>query len=129
MISFLIGAAAAITGALGFGSGCVMLICLTLRGINRLTASGINLLFFPITGLFSLALHHRHGLVNWKLALPLLAAGCLGAVAGCLFAPHIPHQWLSVLFGVLLLVLGFYELLSCLKKRPPLHNSADRGTK
>jgi uncharacterized membrane protein YfcA len=129
MISFLIGAASAITGALGFGSGCVMLICLTLRGVGRLTASGINLLFFPATGIFSLVLHHRHGLVNWKLALPMLAVGCAGALAGCLAAPHIPHQWLSVLFGVLLLVLGLRELLSCLKKTPPLHNSADKGTK
>jgi len=129
MISFLIGATSALTGALGFGSGCVMLICLTLRGVGRLTASGINLLFFPVTGLFSLLLHHRHGLVNWKLALPLLTAGCLGAVTGCVIAARVPHQWLSVLFGILLLGLGLYELLCCLKKRPPLHNSADKGTK
>lgn len=129
MISFLIGAASAITAALGFGSGCVMLICLTLRGVSRLTASGINLLFFPATGIFSLLLHHRHGLINWQLARPLLAAGCIGALAGCLLAPHIPHRWLSVLFGLLLLVLGANELRCCLKNKPPLHNSADKGTK
>ncbi len=129
MISFLIGAASAVTGALGFGSGCVMLICLTLQGVERLTASGINLLFFPVTGAFSLFLHHRHGLVCWKLALPMLVAGCVGALAGCWAAGILPQQWLSRLFGILLLGLGLRELWGCFKKRPPLHNPTKPGAK
>lgn len=114
--------ASAVTAALGFGSGCVMLICLTLQGVERLSASGINLLFFPLTGGISLLLHHRHGLVCWKVALPMLASGCVGALIGCWAAGLVPQQWLSRLFGVLLLVLSVRELVGCFKKNAHLHN-------
>lgn len=127
VISFLIGMASAVTAALGFGSGCVMLICLTLQGVGRLAASGINLLFFPLTGGVSLVLHHRHGLVNWKVALPMLVAGCVGALLGCWVAGMVPQQWLSRLFGGLLLVLSVRELLACFKKNAPLHNPPHGG--
>lgn len=127
MISFLIGAASAITAALGFGSGCVMLICLTLQGVERLAASGINLLFFPCTGGLSLLLHHRRGLVCWRQALPLIIWSCLGALAGCWAAGLVPQLWLSRLFGALLLVLGLRELSGCLPKSAALHNSEDSG--
>ncbi|MBR5559008.1 MAG: sulfite exporter TauE/SafE family protein [Oscillospiraceae bacterium] len=127
MISFLIGAASAVTASLGFGSGCVMLICLTLQGVERLTASGINLLFFPCTGAFSLVLHHRRGLVCWRQALPMAVLGCIGALVGSWTAGVFPQQWTSHLFGVLLLVLGLRELLGCLQKNRFLHNSEESG--
>lgn len=117
MIPFLIGAASAFAGALGFGSGCVLLLCLSLRGVEPLVASGINLLFFPLTGGLSLVLHSRRGLVQWSLARPLLLFGLLGALGGSLAAGLLPRVWLSRLFGLLLLVLAAAEFASCLKKR------------
>ena len=129
MISFLIGTAAGLNSALGLGSGTVLIICLTLRGIDRLTASGINLLFFPLTGGFSLWLHHRHGLVRWRTALPFILFGCLGSLLGSWTAGVLPQQWLNRCFGGLLIGMGLWELVSCLKKTAFLHNPADKGTK
>ncbi len=117
MSGFFIGAAAAFAGALGFGSGCVLLACLALRGVAPLIATGINLLFFPITAGFSLYLNHRRGLVEWRLALPALLGGLAGAAAGSWLAGLLPTRWLSRLFGLLLLVLAAIEFASCLKKR------------
>ena len=86
-VHLLAGAAAGAAGALGLGSGTVLLICLSLLEVDRLAASGINLLFFPVTGGLSLWLHHRRGLVCWPVALPLALAGCAGAaVAAALTA-------------------------------------------
>lgn len=128
MTSFFIGLASSTVAALGFGSGCIMLVCLTLLGVERLTASGINLLFFPLTGGIALLLHHRRGLVCWKVALPMLWAGCLGALAGSCAAGSVPQLWLSRFFGALLLFLSAKELAGCFKKSAFLHKPPPKGT-
>lgn len=122
------GAAAGAAGALGLGSGSLLLVCLELMGVDRLAASGINLLFFPFIGGFSLWLHHRRGLVNWSAALPLALFGCLGAALGSAAAGAVPVDRLSLLFGVMLALLGLAEVGSCLKKLFGLYKSRRRGT-
>jgi len=89
----------------------VLLVCLTLlRGMDHLRASGVNLLFFLPTGGLSLWLHHRHGLVRWRLALPALLAGGAGVLLGSWGAGLLPQLLLSRLFGALLLGLAARQL-------------------
>ena len=126
-VHLLAGAAAGAAGALGLGSGTVLLICLSLLEVDRLAASGINLLFFPVTGGLSLWLHHRQGLVCWPVALPLALAGCAGAALGCWAAGMVPRLWLSRLFGAMLAGLGLRELAACRKKPPSLYKPGSGG--
>ena len=72
----------------------------------------------------------EHGSVGRNMvqsALPMLVAGCVGALLGCWAAGMVPQQWLSRLFGGLLLVLSVRELLACFKKNAPLHNPPHGG--
>ena len=105
-------------GAMGLGGGSLLLLYLTLAaGVEQLEAQGINLLFFLPTGLLAVSLHSHSRLIRWKIALPAIAAGLAGSLAGSWGAGLLPQEWLRRLFGALVLALGLRELWAA-RKRP-----------
>lgn len=110
--SIIAGFAAGVISALGLGGGGVLVMFLTVfLGIGQLKAQGINLLFFIPVGIFALIWHFRQGLVSLRLALPAVCAGFVGAAAGSLLAGWLGSRVTGKIFGVMLLLLGFWELL------------------
>lgn len=118
MINLLIGLLAGFIGALGLGGGGVLVMFLTaFMGVGQLKAQGINLLFFIPVGLFALIFHCRKKLVNWKIALPAILCGLVGAAIGCLLASFFGAFIMRKLFGSMLLVLGVWELFAPHKRK------------
>ena len=104
-------------GAMGLGGGSLLLLYLTLAaGVEQLEAQGINLLFFLPTGLLAVSLHSHSRLIRWKIALPAIAAGLAGSLAGSWGAGLLPQEWLRRLFGGLVLALGVRELWAARKQ-------------
>ena len=102
---------AGLIGALGLGGGGVLVMFLTVfAGVGQLKAQGINLLFFIPVGLFALYFHIRAKLVIWRVALPAIAAGLIGAFLGALLTGLLGADVVRVIFGIMLLVLGAWEL-------------------
>lgn len=111
------GFLAGFIGGLGLGGGGVLVLFLTLfAGVGQLRAQGINLAFFIPVGLFALVFHIRNRLVDLKAALPAILLGLGGAALGSLLASHLGGQMIGKLFGVLLLVLGAWEVFAPHKK-------------
>ena len=87
MVKFLVGAVVGFLSGLGVGGGSLLLLWLTLvMGVDQPTARGMNLLFFLPCALVATAFRWKQSRPDWRLALPAIAAGLLGALAGTLIA-------------------------------------------
>lgn len=107
LIGFLTGIAA----SMGLGGGFILILYLTLfAGVGQLEAQGVNLLFFLPIALFSVILHTRSGLVEWKKLSFAAAAGVIGAALGTVFGGFLGEGLLRKLFGGLLIFVALREL-------------------
>lgn len=97
-------------GGMGMGGGVVLIPVLTLLfGAGQQAAQGMNLLaFLPMSG-FALLAHARAGRVRARCALPLAAAGLVGALLGAFLAALAAAGLLRRLFGGALIALGLYR--------------------
>lgn len=108
-VSFLCAA----LSALGMGGGGLLLIYLTVyAGMDQLAGQSINLVFFVPVSITAIFFHAKNKLIRWKIALRCVILGVPGVYFGWKLAMLLEAEYLSRLFGVLLLVIGLRELLS-----------------
>lgn len=113
----LAGIASGILGAMGMGGGGVLVIVLTVfMGYEQSLAQGINLLFFIPCAIVAIIVYSRKKLINWKIAVPFSLLGCVGAIVGSIVSFYTNSKILSIIFGIMLLILGFKELFAKDKK-------------
>lgn len=110
-MSLLVGFLTGIAASMGLGGGFILILYLTLfAGVGQLEAQGVNLLFFLPIALFSVILHTRSGLVEWK-KLPFAAlAGIVGAALGTVLGGFLGDGLLRKLFAGLLILVALREL-------------------
>lgn len=102
-----------IIGAMGLGGGAVLIIYLAVfTHTEQLAAQGINLIFFLPIGMSAVLIYSKHRQIEWKKTLPLAAGGLFGAVLGLIGTQLLGGKKTSVIFGVLLIVLGLREIFS-----------------
>ena len=100
-------------GAMGLGGGGVLVIYLTLVAqMEQTTAQGVNLLLFIPCALLALIPYCRKKLICWKIALPAILFGLVGAFAGVWLSGMLDPSLLRKLFGGMLLLIGLRELFS-----------------
>ena len=113
-VSFLAGAA----GALGIGGGAVLLLYLTLfASLPQLQAQGINLLFFIPIAFTAIVIHFKNGLIDRRAVLFAVPFGLAGAFLGLKLAEFIGNDLLRRIFGILLGVVGLWELFKKQKNK------------
>lgn len=99
-------------GSLGLGAGAVLLLYLRVfAGVEQFSAQGINLVFFIPIALFSIILHARNHLIEWKIAAICAISGLPGVLLGVWLGNFLGGELVSKLFAVFLLVIGTRELL------------------
>lgn len=104
--------AGALLSALGMGGGGIFIVYLTAAaGYDQLAAQGINLLFFIPIAAVAVFIHARNKLIRWKIVLPCVIFGICGVYLGIKLAIYIGADGLSMVFGVLLLLIGAQGLL------------------
>ncbi len=109
----LAGAASGLLGSMGMGGGGVLVIVLTVfMGYEQTLAQGINLLFFIPCALVAVIIYSRKKLIEWRTAIPFGLLGCIGSVVGSLISYYTDEKALSVIFGIMLLILGVRELFA-----------------
>ncbi len=103
--------------SMGFGGGGILILYLSLyKNIPQLNAQGINLLFFIPSALLSLCFHTKNKLIEWKLALKMIALGIIGAGAGFFILNQSDENIIRKIFSVILILMGTKSLFSKDKK-------------
>lgn len=107
------GIVSGILGAMGMGGGGVLVIVLTVFcGYEQTLAQGINLIFFVPCAVAAIIIYSYKKMIDWKIAIPFSIMGCIGAVIGSYLSSYFDSKTLSVIFGIMLLVIGVKELFS-----------------
>ena len=113
----LLGTVLGFLSGIGTGGGSLLLLWLTvIAGIPPETARSINLLFFIPCALIACCFRWNRGLPDLKTLLPAILSGCISAVLFSWLGTDMNTRLLKKLFGGLLMVTGFRELLYKNKK-------------
>lgn len=117
MILFLLGLITGAIGGMGIGGGSVLIPSLVLfTKLNQQAIQGINLISFIPIAVVALIIHYKNKNLLFKIILPLILSGIIGAFIGSSLSLNISSELLRKLFGLFLLFMGFYELFYKNKK-------------
>ena len=117
-IDVTLGTLLGILSGLGTGGGSLLILWLTLiLNVPQLEARAINLLFFIPSALIACIFHWKQGRLRIKKVLPAIIAGSLMSGIFTFLSAEMDLQILRKLFGILLLITGFRELLYKSKKK------------
>ena len=118
LLSCLAAFAAGLCGAMGFGSGTVLLLYLTAAlSLDQQTAQGINLLFFLPCGLLAFCVYASKRTLPLRRALALVLFSLPGLALGFLLLRAVPVALLRRAFGGFLVLLAFVSLWRLKKQR------------
>jgi uncharacterized membrane protein YfcA len=108
MIHVAVFGVAIVISIFGLGGGVFYVPVLIGFGLSFHQATNASLLIILVTGLSSLIVFHRQGLVDWRLALLLDPAKDVGAFLGGLYSYWFGENMLSLLFAAILVVGGVF---------------------
>lgn len=107
----LFGFASGILGGMGMGGGTLLIPLLSFLDIPQQTIQAINLISFLPMAVFALILHFKNGLVKTNNILWLIFPAVVSAVFGAILAKNADEKLLKICFGVLLVVLGVWQMV------------------
>lgn len=109
-MNILIGFLTGIAASMGLGGGFILIIWLTLfGGLTQSAAQGVNLIFFLPVALFSVIIHWKNKLIEWKILPCAIIFGIIGAAAGSFMSFFLDDNILRKLFGGLVVLVGLKE--------------------
>lgn len=111
----VIGLASGVVGGMGMGGGTLLVPLLTLLGLEQLTVQGINLVCFVPMCIVSLAIHSRQGRLKTGKVWWILVPAVISAGVGAYIAHHIQPDILTLLYGIMLVVVGGWQIVVAIK--------------
>lgn len=104
------GAISGVIAGMGMGGGTFLIPVLTIFfDIVQSKAQGINLFAFLPCAVFSLIVHIKNKLVDFKVGLPIIFAGVIASALSSLLALNLKNKFLQILFGIFLLIVGLVQ--------------------
>lgn len=95
---------------MGLGGGAVLIIYLTLfTDTERITAGGINLIFFVPISLIAVIIYSIKREIRWKTVIPFALFGLLGVVLGLWISSFLSARLLGKIFGGILIIMGLRQ--------------------
>ena len=102
---------------MGIGGGTLLIPSLIFfTSLSQQQAQGINLIVFIPTAIVALITHFYNKNIKFKVALPIIITGLIGAFIGSSLAVFLSGTLLRRLFGGFLLIMGMYEFFSKVDK-------------
>ena len=105
----LIGVAAGLlSGFLGIGGGLIIVPALVYcLGFSQQMATGTSLaILLPPVGLAAVLEYHCHGHIHWRATLIIAVGLFFSAWLSAHFANKLPHIYLRLFFGAMMIFLG-----------------------
>jgi uncharacterized membrane protein YfcA len=116
-LGLVVGIILALTGA-GGGILAVPLLVFGV-GIGLAQAAPIGLLAVGMAAALGALLGLRQGIVRYRAAIVIAGAGMLLSPVGLVLARRIDNRWLSFLFALVLLYVGYRAVANALERTPP----------
>lgn len=117
MLKIVFGIIAGIISGMGMGGGTILIMLLTcFMNIEQTVAQATNLVFFIPTSVISTVINIKNKRINFKIAIPTIIFGVIGAVLGAFIATRIEVSLLRKLFAGFLIIIAFYECYEWYKK-------------
>lgn len=115
------------------GGGTILILLLSLfLNLDQHVAQATNLVFFIPTAISAIIVGIKNKNVQWKLAIPIIIAGIIGAAISASIGTKLNVQILRKLFGTFLLIIAIYEIYSWYKmyiKEKTRHTKNKQGEK
>jgi len=113
----LIGIISGIISGTGMGGGTILILCLSFfLGINQHEAQATNLIFFIPTSIVAILVNIKQKLIRWKIAIPVILSGIIGAMIGAVLSNKTGAYNLKKYFGYFLLIITVHEIYTIIKK-------------
>ena len=109
----LAGVVSGIIAGMGMGGGTLLIPILTIfLSVEQHLAQGINLIVFVPMSIVTLIIHCKNKLVDFKVGVPIMISGVFSSILGSLLATELSNNLLKKLFGVFLLLVGIWQVIS-----------------
>lgn len=116
----------AVASALGIGGGVVFVPALiVILGFDQHLAQGTSLAIIVGTSVVATLIHHRHGRVDWKVAIIVGGMGVVGGVAGSRLALALDGDLLRKMFAALLVIMATRLLIQSFRTTAPAESPPD----
>ena len=110
-MNILIGFLTGIAASMGLGGGFILIIWLTIfGGLEQTAAQGVNLLFFLPVALFSVIIHAKNKLIEWRIVPFAVISGIIGAAIGSFLSFILTDSLLRTLFAFLIIPVSLREI-------------------
>lgn len=84
--------------------------------IEQHIAQGANLIFFIPTCITAIIVNIKNKNINYKVAIPIIISGIVGAIIGAKISVNMPIKELRRYFGIFLLIVCVNEIYSLKKE-------------
>lgn len=112
------------------GGGTILILLLSIfMDLDQHVAQAINLVFFIPTAISAIIIGIKNKNIQWKLAIPIVIAGMVGAAISAKISTNMNVKLLKKLFGTFLLFIASYEIYSWYKmyiKEKIRHNNNNK---
>ena len=109
------------------GGGTILILLLSIfMNLDQHIAQATNLVFFIPTAISDIAIGIKNKNIQWKVAIPIIISGMIGAGISASFSTNMKVESLRKLFGIFLLIIASYEIYSWYKmyiKEKNRHNN------
>lgn len=113
MKAFLISFISGIVSGLGMGGGTILILLLVLfEDLEQHVAQVSNLLFFIPTAIVACIVNFKQKIIDYKISIKLILFGIIGVLLGTNLSFKINSQNLKKYFGIFLLVIETYEIIT-----------------
>ena len=113
----LVGIISGIVTGLGMGGGSILiLILVTFMSVSQHVAQATNLIFFIPTAVIAIFIHIKNKNVEKKIAKKLFFVTIIGSALGAYLTSLVEAENLKRYFGIFLLVIGVYEIITTIKE-------------
>ena len=107
------GAVSGVIAGMGMGGGTLLIPILTIfLDVEQRLAQGINLIAFVPMAIVALIIHCKNKLVDFKIGVPIIVSGLIATICGSLLAMELNNSTLQKLFGVFLLLIGIWQIIT-----------------
>jgi len=117
MKEILFGTISGVVASMGMGGGVTLVLLFSLFSeVSQHIVQGINLVFFVPTSIVAIYMNIKNKNIDYKVSKIVIVSGVIGAVIGSLLAIKINANSLKKYFGMFLIGIAIFEIISFFKQ-------------